>query len=181
MVYETRDLILRPLKEEEAPLLKDYLIRNRAFMKQWVPQHKKDYISLESITEMIRRENEATAQQSALILYIFKKGENKVIGCVKLNNIVYGVFLSCFAGYMLDKDELNKGYMTQALKKAVSIAFEELKLHRIEANIMPRNCASKRVVEKLGFVFEGTASKYLKINGRWEDHNHYVLLNEAIE
>ena len=91
-----------------------------------------------------------------------------------------GAFLSCYLGYKLDKDEINKGYMTEAVKKGVEVVFNELGLHRIEANIMPRNKASLRVVEKLGFYNEGLAYKYLKINGKWEDHIHMVLLNENL-
>jgi ribosomal-protein-alanine N-acetyltransferase len=81
-------------------------------------------------------------------------------------------------GYKLDADEINKGYMTEALRKGIDIAFNEVGLHRIEANIMPKNKRSLRTVEKLGFYNEGLAYKYLKINGKWEDHIHMVLLNE---
>jgi ribosomal-protein-alanine N-acetyltransferase len=63
----------------------------------------------------------------------------------------------------------------------VEYAFNELKLHRIEANIIPRNAGSIRAVEKAGFTCEGTSKKYLQINGVWEDHAHYVRLNEKVE
>lgn len=68
-----------------------------------------------------------------------------------------------------------------SLARVIRYAFDELRLHRIEANIMPRNSASLKMVEKLGFSSEGLARKYLKINGIWEDHIHMVLLNEAVE
>lgn len=71
--------------------------------------------------------------------------------------------------------------MTEALKKGIETAFGPLGLHRIEANIMPKNKASLRVAEKLDFKNEGLSTKYLKINGVWEDHIHMVLLNEEIE
>lgn len=61
-----------------------------------------------------------------------------------------------------------------------NIIFDDMKLHRIEANIMPKNKQSLKVVEKLGFYDEGLAYKYLKINGKWEDHIHMVLLNNKI-
>lgn len=114
-------------------------------------------------------------------MYVFNKGENRIIGVVALSNIVYGAFLSCFLGYKLDKDEINQGKMTEALRKLISIAFEEYSLHRIEANIIPRNIQSQKVVKKLGFMEEGQSRKYLKINEKWEDHIHFVLLNENIE
>jgi ribosomal-protein-alanine N-acetyltransferase len=67
------------------------------------------------------------------------------------------------------------------VKALIDVAFGKLALHRIEANIMPRNTASMRVVAKLGFYDEGLAKSYLKINGKWEDHIHMVLLNRGIE
>ena len=181
MLYETKRLTLRTLSDEDAPALQDYLVRNREFLKPWEPVREESFFSLPAIQETIRMENDSVNNKQALILYIFKKGEQRIIGSVKLNNIVYGVFLSCFAGYRLSKDEQSKGCMTEALAEAVRIGFGEYGLHRIEANIMPRNKASKKVVKKLGFKKEGKAKKYLKINGVWEDHIHFVLLNEAAE
>ena len=75
---------------------------------------------------------------------------------------------------------LNRGYITEALRCAIEYAFAQLKLHRIEANIIPRNARSRRVVEKLGFEPEGLARKYLKINGVWEDHLHFVIFNDLV-
>ena len=68
--------------------------------------------------------------------------------------------------------------MIEALRAAIVIIFKELKLHRIEANIMPRNRHSMNLVKKLGFEYEGLAKKYLKINGKWEDHIHMTILNK---
>jgi len=70
--------------------------------------------------------------------------------------------------------------MTEALQEAIAFLFEEWKLHRIEANINPDNQASLRVVEKLGFYNEGLAKKYLKINGKWEDHIHKLLYTKSV-
>jgi ribosomal-protein-alanine N-acetyltransferase len=88
--------------------------------------------------------------------------------------------LSCYLGYNLDGQEINQGYMTEALRKGIEIIFDEYKLHRIEASILPRNVRSAAVLEKLGFVNEGLSRDYLKINGKWEDHFHMVLLNDNV-
>lgn len=98
-----------------------------------------------------------------------------------LNNIVRGCFHSCFLGYKLDQDFLNRGYMTEAVRAAVDYAFGPLALHRVEANIMPHNQASLRVAEKCGFQPRGWPRRYLCINGVWEDHLHMVRLNAAME
>ena len=77
----------------------------------------------------------------------------------------------------LDKEFVGRGYMTEVVNKVLEIAFEDLKLHRIEANIMPRNIPSIKVVQKCGFEKEGVSKKYLNVNGVWEDHYHFVKLN----
>ena len=78
-------------------------------------------------------------------------------------------------------DHAGHGYITEALRALVfDIAFGPLGLHRVEANVMPRNNRSIRVLEKLGFVQEGLARDYLRINGRWENHIHYVTLNREL-
>nr|WP_281170156.1 GNAT family N-acetyltransferase [Paenibacillus pinihumi] len=113
---------------------------------------------------------------------MYKQEEpGRIIGMIALSNIVRGPFQSCYLGYRLDQGEVNQGFMTESLARVIRYAFDELRLHRIEANIMPRNSASLKMVEKLGFSSEGLARKYLKINGIWEDHIHMVLLNEAVE
>ncbi len=81
----------------------------------------------------------------------------------------------------MDGQILNKGYMTEAIEKGISIMFSGYKLHRIEANVIPRNKRSLRVVEKLGFKHEGFSPKYLKINGVWEDHERFAILNPEVE
>ncbi|ELV06400.1 Ribosomal-protein-S5-alanine acetyltransferase [Brachyspira hampsonii 30599] len=99
---------------------------------------------------------------------------------INFSNIYKGVFLSTTVGYKLDEFEQGKGYMTEALKAAIIIVFKELKLHRVEANIMPHNKPSLELAKRLGFEYEGLAKKYLKINGKWEDHVHMTIINDEI-
>lgn len=105
---------------------------------------------------------------------------SKIIGVIGLSNVVWGAFCSAFLGYKLDKDFTNKGYMTAAVEMLTKHAFEELGLHRIEANVMPRNKASLRVLEKNSFINEEMTKYYLNINGIWEDHIHMVKINYAM-
>lgn len=175
------DLILRQISADESHLFQDYLIKNREFLSSWEPVRDDEYFALKSIKTVIEDEITLLQKGIAINYYIFYKGEERIIGKISFSNIIYGPFLSCYLGYKLDKDEVNCGVMTKALGEAVDNLFKEYKLHRIEANILPRNKASIRVVDKLGFVNEGLSKKYLKINGVWEDHIHYVLLNEKVE
>ena len=91
-----------------------------------------------------------------------------------------GAFCSAFLGYKLDENYINQGYMTMAISMIVSYAFDELHLHRIEANVMPRNKASLRALEKNHFENEGLSKHYLNINGIWEDHIHMVRINYSM-
>ena len=105
---------------------------------------------------------------------------SRIIGMIGLNNVVWGAFCSAFLGYKLDKDFLNRGCMSMAVEMLTEYAFEELHLHRIEANVMPRNKASLRVLEKNHFKNEGISKYYLNINGVWEDHIHMVKINYSM-
>ncbi|MDP4089905.1 MAG: GNAT family N-acetyltransferase [Bacillota bacterium] len=180
-IYYTERLALSVINKDDSELVLDYYVRNRDFLQEWEPVRSSDFYTLEYHARQLEKDSDGIENGTLLRFWIFKKDDKgKVIGTVAFNNIVRGAFQSCHLGYKLDKDEINKGLMAEALKKGIEIAFEEYKLHRIEANIRPKNKASLRVVEKLGFYNEGLAYKYLKINGNWEDHIHMVLLNEKI-
>ncbi|MCC6676456.1 MAG: GNAT family N-acetyltransferase [Phycisphaerales bacterium] len=101
-----------------------------------------------------------------------------IIGALSLGNIVRGAFQSCYAGYWIGSEFAGKGLMTEALTLALAHAFQDLDLHRVEANIVPENVASKALVRKLGFRHEGVAKRYLCINGRWRDHEHWAMTLE---
>ena len=179
----TERLTLKVLGPGYANRVLAYLVRNRAFFKEWNPVTGEDYFSLAYQEQRLRDEMALAEDGWMLRLHFFERADTsyeRVIGDLALNNIIRGAFQSCHLGYKIDERELNKGLMTEAVRAAIAYAFGEMRLHRIEANIMPRNQRSRRVVEKLGFEEEGLARKYLKINSVWEDHIHYVIFNDAV-
>jgi [ribosomal protein S5]-alanine N-acetyltransferase len=179
--YETERLFLKIIDETYDQKVLDYYIRNREFLNEWEPIRDDEFYTIENHRNLIEKDRISIEAGNQLRFWIFKKDESdEIIGSVAFSNIVRGAFLSCHLGYKLDRDEINKGYATEAIKKGIDIIFKDYKLHRIEANIMPKNKASLKVVEKLGFYNEGIAYKYLKINGKWEDHIHMVLLNDDV-
>jgi [ribosomal protein S5]-alanine N-acetyltransferase len=179
--YETNRLILKVLDKSYANIVLEYHINNKQFLEAWEPIKDDEFYNLEYQEDSLEMDLIKIKNNSMVKFWIFKKDEpNKVIGSVGFSNIVRGAFLSCHLGYRLDRNEINKGFMTEATKKGIDIMFNEFQLHRIEANIMPKNLCSLKVVEKLGFYHEGLAKKYLKINNVWEDHIHMVLLNENL-
>lgn len=182
LLLRTPRLLLKSGDDVTAEAVLDYFLRNKEFLSQWEIMRQPQFYTLEAQKQMLAEDKVNSERGQLVKLWLCKAEEpDRVIGSVALSNIVRGVFLSCHLGYRLDGAEEGKGYMTEAVKELTAYAFQKLGLHRIEANIMPRNAASLKVTEKLGFYHEGLAKQYLRINGKWEDHIHMVLLNEEME
>jgi ribosomal-protein-alanine N-acetyltransferase len=103
---------------------------------------------------------------------------DRFAGEMNLSNVSRGAMQSCTVGYWIDEALAGQGYVPEALVVALRFAFEDLGLHRVEIGIIPRNHASRRVVEKLGIREEGLAQRFLQINGVWEDHLRYGITVE---
>ena len=102
----------------------------------------------------------------------------QLAGEINLSSVQRGAFQSGYVGYWVDQAQAGHGYCPEAVVAVCRYAFEELALHRLQLSIVPRNRASRRVVEKLGLRDEGVAVRYLQINGRWEDHIRYAITSE---
>ena len=179
LVYETDRLYLKILKPKDANIVLDYYKRNREFLSEWEPKRFDNFYTSSYQKEYLRQEWMNYKYDTTIRFWIFKKGDPyKTIGSICFSNIIMGNFKSCFLGYKLDKDEINKGFMTEAIENGVDIMFSEFGLHRVEINIIPRNLRSLRVVEKLGYEREGFSNRYLEINGVWEDHIHFAVYND---
>lgn len=100
------------------------------------------------------------------------------VGEVSLGSVTRGPFQSAYVGYWIDEHHAGHGYVPEAVVLVLRFAFEELRLHRVEAVIVPRNHRSRRVAEKLGLRDEGTARAFLEIRGFWEDHVRYAITTE---
>ncbi len=99
-------------------------------------------------------------------------------GEVNLNNVQRGAFQNAYVGYWIDPELAGQGYTPEAAVTVFRFGFEEAELHRLQVAVVPRNKPSRRVAEKLGLRAEGTALRYLEINGRWEDHIRYAITSE---
>lgn len=99
-------------------------------------------------------------------------------GEINLNNIVRGAFQNAHVGYWIDQARAGRSYMSEAVVVVAKFAFEEIYLHRLEINIIPRNANSRRVMEKLAIREEGLSTGFLEINGVWEDHVRFAILKE---
>lgn len=107
---------------------------------------------------------------------IRRRETDALVGYVEITNIVRGMFLSGYLGYYLFSGHERQGLMTEALEQAVEYGFRKLGLHRLEANIQPDNLASIALVRACGFKREGYSPRYLKVRGRWRDHERWALV-----
>ena len=181
MILETERLLLKSPEEVTAGACADYYKKNRAFLEAFEPAREDAFFTEGHHQMLLEAQRQAWTEKKEFRFRIMEKSApDVVIGEIALNEVVMGAFCSCFLGYKLDEEHQNRGYMSETVKRVVRFAFEEAGLHRIEGNVMPKNQASAAVLEKCGFVREGISRKYLKINGVWEDHVHYVILNEAM-
>lgn len=179
IVFATDRLLLRTVGEDHAAAARDYFARNDVFRRPWSPAPPDDFLTLEHQARRLAGEAAAAQAGQAYRFWLFQREPGPAdvpIGFVGVSNIVRGAFQSCHLGYEIDGAVGGRGLMTEAASAVVDWIFAGLELHRVEANIMPRNARSIRVAQKLGFVWEGRSPRYLRIAGVWETLDHYVRL-----
>lgn len=179
-IYTTDRLDLRVLDETYSKDILEYNLKNKDFWKNWETKREDKYYTIDYQRSFIMKEKEKILNKQILRLYIFEKNCDKIVGSILVSNIIKGSFLSCYLGYKLDKDYIKKGYMYEALVETIKIIFNDYEIHRIEANILPNNISSINLIKKLGFKELCIEPSFLKINGEWRDHIHFVKLNSNV-
>lgn len=166
-----------------APLAADYLqwstLRgdSREHLTPWEPVWAADELSRAAYRRRLRRYQIAAREGTGFMFFVFDRQTNEVAGGCQLSNARQGVAQSAVTlGYWTGKKFAGQGLMTDAVATLVRHAFDRLGFHRIEAACLPSNAASRRVLIKAGFTAEGTARKYLKINGEWQDHLLFAVI-----
>lgn len=175
-------LKLKILEPKYADRVLEFYIQNKKHLEPWEPERPEGFYTFAYQYVFLEELIESFKSGKSLNLWIFKKDDiacENIIGAVNFSNIILGPCQSCLLGYKIGFEYINNGYMTEAINKGVSIMFGGYKLHRIEANVIPRNSASNKVLKKIGFKEEGLSPEYLKINGVWEDHIRYSLINHG--
>jgi len=110
--------------------------------------------------------------------FVVIAGREDIAGVINVSEIVRGSFQSAYLGYYAFEPFAGRGFMRAGLSMVISRCFAELRLHRLEANIQPDNARSIALVKGLGFRLEGFSPRYLKIGGRWRDHERWALLSD---
>ncbi|QOL13692.1 GNAT family N-acetyltransferase [Dickeya dianthicola] len=164
------------LTEDFSEQFQLFLVENRDNFAPFEPLRTEDYFSLDSIRQRITDSQPDVKAKKCLLLVFTSKGEDKIIGSINFTNFVYGVFQAGYLGFSIDKSFQGQGLMRETLESAIAYVHENYGLHRIMANHLPGNIRSQKILASLGFVREGFAKSYLKINGTWQDHvlNSYI-------
>ena len=140
------------------------------FLVPWEPTWSTDHLSRRAFTGRVQWAARVRQQGTGLPLFLVRRDDDQLLGAITLDNIRRGPAQAGTVGYWIGQPFTRSGYMREALTAVVHHAFSELDLSRIEAACLPENTASRAVLEKSGFKYEGVAQSYLQINGRWRNH-----------
>jgi len=141
-----------------------------AFLTPWEPVWSPDHLTRRAFTGRVTWAARVQAQGSGLPLFLIRQADGALMGAITLDHIRRGPAQAGTIGYWIGQPYARQGYMREAIRALVHHAFAELDLSRIEAACLPENAASRGVLEKSGFKYEGVAQSYLQINGRWRNH-----------
>jgi len=173
-----RGVWLRSPQMSDYPVWAELRARSRDHLIPWEPVWQRDELTRSAFRRRVRHYNREAREDLGYAFLIFKDGYDELIGGLSLSNVRRGVTQAAVLGYWLGLPFVSQGYMTAAVNAVCAYAFEDLRLHRLEAATMPNNAASIRVLERNRFRREGIARRLLKINGAWEDHVLHALVAE---
>ena len=172
---ETERMVLRlPIHADFGPWV-ELRVESRAFLTPWEPVWATDHLARKSFTNRVYWAQRASRNGTALPLFLIRR-DGAFLGAITLDNIRRGPALSATIGYWIGQRFARQGYMREAIGALTHHAFTQLDLSRIEAACLPENTASRGVLERAGFKYEGVAQSYLQINGRWRNHVLYSNL-----
>ena len=168
---------LRPPRASDFEPWQQVRSDSRAYLIPWEPTWPSDVLTRPSFRRRLKRYARDVRDDVGYSFFVFRRGDGALVGGVNLSHVHRGVSQSCSMGYWMGENYARQGLMTDAVKAVVSFSFEELGLHRIEAACVPENIPSRDLLRKIGFKEEGYARKYLRINGKWQDHLLFAWLS----
>jgi ribosomal-protein-alanine N-acetyltransferase len=173
---ETERLTLRPPIHSDFRAWTALRVKSRSYLTPWEPAWAKDHLTRKAFTNRVYWAQRSINGGSALPLFLVRREDDTLVGAITLDNIRRGPAQAGTLGYWTGAPFARQGYMREAIEAIVHQAFTRLDLSRIEAACLPENAASRGVLEKSGFKYEGVAQSYLQIDGRWRSHVLYAAL-----
>ncbi|MBW4973442.1 MULTISPECIES: GNAT family N-acetyltransferase [Roseovarius] len=146
------------------------------FLTPWEPLWAVDHLARKGFSNRVWWAQRSISNGSAMPLFLVRREDQALLGAITLDNIRRGPAQAGTLGYWIGQAYARQGYMREAIAGVVHYAFDRLDLSRIEAACLPENQASRALLEKCGFKYEGVAQSYLQINGRWRTHVLYAQL-----
>ena len=172
----TERMLLRPPQHADFRAWTALRERSADFLTPWEPTWAPDHLMRRSFTNRVYWANRSIAGGTAVPLFLMRQADDALLGAITLDNIRRGPAQAGTLGYWIGEPHARQGYMSEAITALVRHAFEALDLSRIEAACLPENAASRGVLERCGFKYEGVAQSYLQIAGRWRNHVLYASL-----
>lgn len=165
------------------PELRDYSAwaevrsASRAFLTPWEPTWPETELTRQAFKEKLRRYAEDVQEDRSYPFFVFREGDDALVGGVTLSRIHRGSAQSCTLGYWIGEPFQRRGHTRNAVRALLPFAFADLNLHRVEAACQPDNAPSRALLLGVGFTQEGMARAYLRINGAWRDHLLFAITN----
>jgi len=163
-----RVFLRRPLPEDQREFT-DNIIRSRNFHQPWIVNSASPTFFA---SYLLRFEHNSKGH------LVCDNATGVMLGVININDIMKGALQCGFLGFYAFIQHAGQGYMSEGLQLVLERGFNQLNLHRLEANIQPRNMASRNFVKRHGFKQEGFSRRYLKIAGKWKDHERWALLKD---
>ena len=173
---DTERLVLRPPVHSDYRAWASVREDSAEFLKPWEPSWSSDHLTRKGFVNRVYWANRSISQGTALPLFLERRSDKRLIGAITLDNIRRGPAQAGTIGYWIGQSYARHGFMREALTAVVHHAFEVMDLSRIESACLPENTASRGLLEKCGYKYEGVAQSYLQINGRWRNHVLYANL-----
>ena len=142
----------------------------------WEPVWAHDHLTRRAFTNRVYWAARAETTGTALPMLLIRRSDQALLGAITLDNIRRGPAQTGTLGYWIGAAHARQGFMREAIMAMVHHAFTTLDISRVEAACLPENAASRGVLEKCGFKYEGVAQSYLQINGCWRNHVLYANL-----
>lgn len=173
---ETERMILRPPQHADFGAWSALRQDSIDFLTRWEPTWAADHLTRRGFANRVYWAQRAVVTGTALPMFMFRRSDDALVGAITLDNIRRGPAQAGTLGYWIGAPFARQGLMREALQSVVHHAFSQQDLSRLEAACLPENAASRGVLEKTGFKYEGVAQSYLQINGRWRNHVLYANL-----
>ncbi|MCI9176087.1 MAG: GNAT family N-acetyltransferase [Lachnospiraceae bacterium] len=179
MTYQTERLELKILDDTASDKVLQFYLDNREMIEKYETDRPSQFYTEKFQKMLLQGEYNLAVKQKSLRFWVLEQGRpEQVVGTVSFHNIKHGFYQCCELGYKFDQRFWGRGYALESISRGIQVVFEELKMHRIEACVLPGNMPSRKLLLKLGFEFEGIKKQSVMLHGKWMDHELYALLSE---